>query len=202
MGFKLAEGLLEIGYSVMIGSRDTGKQRLQEWTKRGENASVGSFEQAASFGDIVILATPWHATENAIKLAGAQNMSGKTVIDVTNPLDFSKGAPSLALGFSDSAGETVQRMLPAAKVVKAFNTIGQLHMFRPDFPCGPPTMFICGNDADSKKQVTEILEKFGWETIDTGGIAESRLLEPLALVWIKHYMNTGSGNHAFKLLKK
>src|SRR5205085_9557480 len=131
-----------------------------------------------------------------------QNLAGKTVIDVTNPLDFSKGAPSLAIGFGDSAGERVQRMLPSSKVVKAFNTVGNPHMIHPTFDCGPPTMFICGNSQDSKKQVTEILEKFGWEAVDIGGIEESRLLEPLAMVWIRYFMSTGAGNHAFKLLRK
>jgi predicted dinucleotide-binding enzyme len=124
------------------------------------------------------------------------------VIDVTNPLDFSSGPPKLAIGMTDSAGETVQRLLPGANVVKAFNIVGNPHMFKPQFDCGPPTMFICGNSSEAKTTVTSILDKFGWETIDLGGIQESRLLEPLAMVWIKHYINTGSGNHAFKLLTK
>jgi hypothetical protein len=111
--------------------------------------------------------------------------------------------PRLALGHTDSAGETVQRMLPDSKVVKAFNIVGNPHMIHPDFPGGKPTMFICGNDEAAEKIVTDdILSKFGWETIDIGGIEGSRLLEPVALLWILNYFRTGNGNHAFKLSKK
>jgi predicted dinucleotide-binding enzyme len=137
-------------------------------------------------------------------MANPKNFAGKVVIDVTNPLDFSKGMPPrLAIGHADSAGETVQRMLPDSKVVKAFNTVGNSHFIHPDFPGGPPTMFICGNDGKAKKTITDnILTKLGWETIDIGGIEGARLLEPLAFLWIMHYFRTGYGNHAFKLLRK
>ena len=104
----------------------------------------------------------------------------------------------------DSAGETVQRLIPQAKVVKAFNTVGNPHFIHPEFPNGgPPTMFICGNNEESKKFVIDnFLNKLGWETIDIGGIEGSRLLEPLALLWINMYFRTGNGNHSFKLLRK
>jgi predicted dinucleotide-binding enzyme len=92
--------------------------------------------------------------------------------------------------------------LPRAKVVKAFNTVGNTHMFRPEFPGGPPTMFICGNDGDAKETVSNILKSFGWEAVDIGGIEGSRLLEPLAMLWIMHYFRTNNGQHAFKLLRK
>ena len=131
-------------------------------------------------------------------------MLGKLSIDVTDPLDFSKGMPPrLAVGHTDSGGETIQRMLPQSKIVKAFNIVGNPHMVHPDFPGGPPTMFICGNDEESKKIVTyKILTPFGWETIDIGGIEGSRLLESLAMLWITYYFRTNTGNHAFKLLRK
>lgn len=122
--------------------------------------------------------------------------------DVTNPLDFSSQKPRLALGHINSAGETVQKILPKAKVVKAFNIAGNAHMFHPDFPGGPPTMFICGNDEGAKAEVIKILDSFGWETVDIGDIEGCRLLEPLAMLWIVHYMRTGKGDHAFKLLRK
>ena len=125
------------------------------------------------------------------------------VIDVTNPLDFSKGLPpSLAVGHMDSGGEQVQRLIPAAHVVKAFNTVGAAHMFRPEFPGGPPDMFICGNEASAKGKVTELLQQFGWNTIDLGGIKSSRYLEPLCLVWVLFAIQTGGWNHAFKMLKR
>lgn len=111
--------------------------------------------------------------------------------------------PKLAIGHTDSAGETVQRLLPNAKVIKTLNIVGNPYMIHPDFTCGPPTMFICGDDEKAKKMVIEtILTPFGWETIDIGGIEGARLLEPLAMLWILHYFRTNNGNHAFKLLTK
>jgi 8-hydroxy-5-deazaflavin:NADPH oxidoreductase len=211
VGRKLADGLIEVGHEVKIGTRDPAKEQIVQWVRnhvdRGEKqkASAGSFAEAASFGEMVIIATLWDGTVNAIKMADpAKNLTGKMVIDVTNPLDFSKGIPpKLAVGHTDSAGETVQRLLPDAKVVKTLNIVGNPHMIHPDFPCGPPTMFICGNDHEAKKMVIDsILTPFGWETIDIGGIEGARLLEPLAMLWITYYFRTNNGNHAFKLLMK
>ena len=161
-------------------------------------------QKAASFAELIVLATLWDGTPNAIKMADPKDFDGKVVVDVTNPLDFSKGMPpSLAVGHTDSGGETIQRMLSESKVVKAFNIVGNPHMVHPNFPGGPPTMFICGNDEESKKIVTDkILTPFGWETVDIGGIEGSRLLEPLAMLWMTYYFRTSTGNHAFKLLKK
>ncbi|MGI0036654.1 MAG: NADPH-dependent F420 reductase, partial [Nitrososphaera sp.] len=117
--------------------------------------------------------------------------------------DFSKGMPPrLAVGQTDSAGETVQRLLPQAKVVKAFNIVGNAHMVHPDFPGGPPTMFICGNDNEAKRTVEMILDSFGWEIVDIGGIEGSRYLEALAMLWIAYYFRTNNADHAFKLLRK
>ncbi len=206
VGRKLADGFIELGHSVRIGSRDPNQSKITEWIdKHGkENASSGTFADTAVFGEIIVLATLWTGTSEAIHLANPQNLANKVVIDVTNPLDFSKGMPpTLIIGHTDSAGEIIQRMLPDSKVVKSFNIVGNPHMIHPDFPGGKPTMFICGNDEGAKKIVTnDILSRFGWETIDIGGIAGSRLLEPLALLWILHYYRTGSGDHAFKLLNK
>lgn len=206
VGRKLGDGFIELGYKVRIGSRDPNQSKITEWIdKHGkENASSGTFADTATFGEIIILATLWTGTPEAIHLADPKNLAYKIVIDVTNPLDFSKGMPpTLAVGHTDSAGETIQRMLPDSKVVKSFNIVGNPHMIHPEFPGGKPTMFICGNDEDAKKIVTnDILSKFGWETIDIGYIEGSRLLEPMALLWILHYFRTGSGDHAFKLLHK
>jgi predicted dinucleotide-binding enzyme len=106
------------------------------------------------------------------------------------------------VGLNDSAGEQVQRWLTTARVVKAFNTIGNAHMFRPEFPGGPPDMFIAGNDAAAKQVVSQILNEFGWGVIDLGGIDSSRYLEPLAMVWITYGFRSRSWNHAIKLLRK
>ncbi|MEW6605167.1 MAG: NADPH-dependent F420 reductase [Thermoproteota archaeon] len=202
VGLRLAEGFVATGHTVNVGSRSPDK--IAQWaTKHGGKIYTGSFSDAASFGEIVVLATLWEGTPSAIEMAGKKNFTGKVVIDVTNPLDFSKGAPPrLAVGHSDSGGETVQRLLPDARIVKAFNIVGNPHMFKPDFLGGPPTMFLCGNDEEAKKTVREILDSFGWESVDIGGIEGARLLEPLAMLWIMHYFRTGSGNHAFKLLQK
>ena len=204
VGLRLGDGFLTLGHTVKIGTRNTSKETIASWKKKHvHGASVGSFEEAASFGEIIVFATLWAATEGIIKLADKENFSRKIIIDVINPLDFTKGMPpTLAIGHTNSAGETIQRLLPDAKVVKAFNTVGNPHFFHPDFPGGPPTMFICGNDAEAKKIVTNILTEFGWETIDTGGIESSRLLEPLAMLWINHFFRTNTSNHAFKLLRK
>lgn len=202
VGQKLAEGFAATGHTVKVGSRSP--EKIAQWAaKNAGKVSAGSFSDAASFGEIVVLATFWEGTPAAIKMAGAGNFAGKVLVDVTNPLDFSKGVPPrLAVGRDDSGGETVQRLLPDARVVKAFNIVGNPHMFKPDFPGGPPTMFICGNDEGAKKAVAEMLDSFGWESVDIGGIEGARLLEPLAMLWIMHYFKTGSGNHAFKLLRK
>jgi predicted dinucleotide-binding enzyme len=209
VGRRLGDGFIELGHMVKIGTRDPSKGEVVQWVSNhgGEEgkASAGTFTEAASFGEMIVIATSWDGTSNAIKMADPTNFAGKIVIDVTNPLDFSKGMPpKLAVGYSDSAGETVQRLIPEAKVVKAFNIVGNPHFVHPDFPNGgPPTMFICGNDEEAKKVVKDnILTKFGWETVDIGGIDGSRLLEPIAFLWITYYFRTGTGNHAFKLLRK
>lgn len=201
VGKKLGDSFVDLGHSVRIGTRDASK--LAEWaSKHGNRASAGSFADAAAFGDIIVIATSWAGTASALDMANPKNTAGKIVIDVTNPLDFSTMPPKLAVSNTDSAGETVQRFLPEARVVKAFNIVGNPHMYKPNFSEGRPTMFICGNDDSAKKMVTDLLTAFGWESIDIGGIEGSRLLEPLAMLWITYYFRTGTGDHAFKLLRK
>jgi hypothetical protein len=203
VGRALGTGFAALGHEVKIGSRNPQKPVVKEWLKTvGPRASAGTFAEAAAFGDMAVLATLWAGTENAIQLSGQKNFAGKAVIDTTNPLDFSSGVPRLAIGHTDSAGEKVQGWLPQAKVVKAFNIVGHAHFFKPQLPDGPPTMFICGNDAGAKKTVAGLLEAFGWPVIDIGGIEGSRLLEPLAMLWITYGFRTNTWNHSFKLLRK
>ena len=203
VGRALGTGFVKHGHEVKIGSRQAGNEKAEAWRQEtGGKASTGTFAEAAAFGDIVVVATLWTGTENALRLAGPENFKGKTVIDTINPLDFSTGAPRLALGTTDSAGEQVQRWLPDAHVVKAFNIVGNAHMVDPQFPGGPPDMFIAGDDAGAKETVGGILKDFGWEVIDLGGIESSRYLEPMAMVWILHAFQLKKGNHAFKLLRK
>jgi predicted dinucleotide-binding enzyme len=201
VGKVLAGGFAVVGHEVKIGSRDPGK--LAEWAaKAGSPVQAGTFEEAAQFGDIIVLATLGAAVEHVIELAGKANFDGKVVIDATNPLEFTSGSPRLFVGHVDSLGEEVQRWLPKAKVVKAFNTVGNAHMINPQFPGGPPTMFIAGNDAGAKKIVTQVCEVFGWEVSDLGAIESSRYLEPMCMVWVIHGIVTKSWNHAFKMLHK
>ena len=204
VGQALGTGFAKFGHEVKMGSRDPSQEKVQSWVmKTGSKASAGTFAEAAAFGEIVVLATLWTATESIIRLADPKNLSGKVVIDTTNPLVFSAGAPPrLAVGHTDSAGEQVQRWLPDSHVVKAFNTVGNRHMVKPEFPGGPPDMFICGNDAQAKQTVTDLLKALGWPVIDIGGIEGARYLEPLAMIWILYLLRTKTGDHAFKLLRK
>jgi predicted dinucleotide-binding enzyme len=204
VGRSLANGLLKLGNEVKMGSREAGNTKAAAWvSEAGARASAGTFAEAAEFGELVVLATLWNGTENALRLAGAKTLAGKVLIDATNPLSFRAGAPpSLALGTTDSGGEQVQRWAPEARVVKAFNIVGYAHMVNPKFPGGPPDMFICGNNGAAKNAVTEILKAFGWNTIDIGGIEGARLLEPMCVLWVLYGVRTNTWNHAFKLLRQ
>lgn len=204
VGQALGLGFAELNHEVKIGSREGKGDKLKDWlAKAGKKASIGTFEETARFADIAVLATLWSGTENALKLAGAANLAGKVVMDVTNPLVLEANQPPrLALGHTDSGGEQVQRWLPQSKVVKAFNTVGNAHMVHPSFPGGPPDMFICGDDETAKRVVIGFCTDFGWGAVDVGGIDGARLLEPMCIVWVRHGVRSGSWNHAFKLLQK
>lgn len=205
VGKVLASGFIAEGHQVLLGSRDAKNPKAVEWAeKNGPNASYGTFADAAKHGDVIIIATLWAGTLNALDLAGKDNLAGKVLIDTTNPLDFSKGMPpTLAVGTTDSAGEQIQRHAPSSRVVKCFNIIGNPHMVKPSFPDGQPDMFICGDDEDAKKTVTDLCKELGWRgTVDIGGIVGARYLEPMAMVWISYYFKTGSGLHALSLLRK
>lgn len=202
VGQSLGKGFASLGHEVKMGSRSPTSVKVQGWVDSvGAKASAGTFADASVFCDLAVLATGWSGTENAIRLADPKNLRGKVVIDVTNPLAFTaEGPPSIALGHSDSGAEQVQRWLPDSRVVKAFNIINNKYMVTPQFPGGPPDMFICGDDAGAKKAVSEICEAFGWPVIDIGGLEGARLLEPLALLWIICGLRWNSWDHAFKLL--
>jgi predicted dinucleotide-binding enzyme len=204
VGRALGKGFITLGHAVKIGARDAGNEKALAWAREmGARASAGTFADAAAFGEIIVLATLGVANESAIRLAGLDRFRGKVVIDTTNPLDFSGGMPPrLAVSGSDSGGEQVQRLLPDADVVKAFNTVGNALMFRPDLPGGPPDMFICGNDDRAKSTVTAILKDFGWAIVDVGGIEGSRYLEAMCMVWVLAAMRTNTWVQAFKLLRK
>ncbi len=200
----LATGFARTGHEVKLGTRDPSSDKVKALVAAiGPKATAGTFADAAAFADVAVLATLWAGTENALRLAGPDRLAGKVVIDTTNALDFSQGPPpKLALGHTDSAGEQVQRWLPMAHVVKAFNIVGNAFMVQPKFPDGVPDMFLCGNDATAKQAVGDICTAFGWPpVIDLGGIEMSRYLEPLAMIWIVYGFKTNTWSHAFKLLR-
>lgn len=203
VGQALGSGFAAQGHDVMMGTREPQSEKVTAWLERaGPHASAGTFAEAAAFAELAVLATLWSGTESALRLAGPANLAGKIVIDATNPLVYSQhGPPTLALGHTDSGGEQVQRWLPGARVVKAFNIIGNAHMVNPSFPGGPPDMFICGDDAAAKRGVEEICMAFGWPVIDIGGLEGARLLEPLAILWVTYGARSGSWDHAFRLLR-
>jgi predicted dinucleotide-binding enzyme len=139
----------------------------------------------------------------AVEVASAlaTEIEAKVVVDTTNPLDFSAGSPTLFVGHTDSLGERVQRALPTARVVKAYNTVGNALMVDPQLPGGPPTMLIAGDSEDAKTAVGDLLEATGWDVADLGGIEASRYLEPLCLAWVSLASRTANWNQAFKLLR-
>lgn len=198
----LSKGFATLGHDVRIGSRSAGGEKAAAIAQSlGARGSAGTFADAAAFGETIVLATLGAANPEVLKAAGPDRLRGKVLVDATNPLDFSAGAPRLFLGHTDSGGEQAQRLAPEALVVKAFNTVGSPHMFRPVFPGGPPDMFFCGNDAGAKKKVEDILVAFGWGTVDLGGIESSRYLESMCMAWVIHGIKSGTWNHAFKLLR-
>lgn len=205
VGQVLAKAFLNEGYEVMLGTRNIAKPELEKFKTENASIAIGNFDQAAQFGEIIVLATGGLVTEEAIKLAGVSNFSGKIVIDTTNPIAKEppvNGVLKYFTSLNDSLMERIQQWLPDAKLVKAFNSVGNGLMYRPGFKGGPPTMFICGNDEEAKKKVTAILRSFGWEAEDMGKVEAARAIEPLCMLWCIPSFLHGQRGHAFKLLKK
>jgi hypothetical protein len=203
VGQVLADGFLRHGYEVMRGSREPGK--LIGWrATAGIRASVGTFADAARFGDLVALAVKGAAAEEAVRLCGADVLSGKTVIDTTNPIADGppvNGVLRFFTTYDESLMERLQRLAPAARFVKAFSSVGNALMVNPQLAGGPPTMFICGDDAAAKAEVKAILDQFGWATEDMGGVEAARAIEPLCMLWCIPGFRQNRWRHAFKLLE-
>jgi predicted dinucleotide-binding enzyme len=202
VGQALGAGLIKSGHEVKIGTGHPDK--LNDWKQKvGEKGSVGSFAEAAKFGEMVFLATKWDggATENAINLAGKENFRGKVVVDVTNTLVFDAPGqpPKMGIGWPQSAGLLVQQWLPEA--VKAFNSVTARYMADAHLKEGKPVLFIAGNDAGAKKTVTDIAAGWGWQVVDIGGIEQSYLLEAMAMLWVRYGFLNNTWTHAFALLK-
>jgi len=197
----LAAGFAKHGHEVMIGSRDPGK--LAEWNAQNPEVARGTFAESAAFGEVAVLAVKGTAAAEAVGLAGADNLAGKAVIDACNPIAEGppvKGVLSFFTESNDSLMEQLQRQFPAVHFVKAFNSVGAMSMVNPQYAEGRPTMFLCGNDDSSKKTVAAILDQFGWEAADMGGVEAARAIEPLCRLWcIPGFLNN-QWTHAFKML--
>ena len=199
----LGNGFLKYNYEVMLSSRNQGK--LQEWKKNGgPKAHVGSFYDAGKFGDIVVIALKGSIAVEAVEDAGPQNLMRKTVIDTTNPISNEVPPENGVLRYftnnDESLMERLQTQFPEVHFVKAFNSVGNSFMIDPPF-AEKPTMFICGNNDNSKKEVEDILLKFGWDVADMGKATAARAIEPLAMLWCIPGMLHNQWGHAFKLIK-
>ncbi len=198
----LGNGFLKHGYEVTLGSRDEAK--LAEWKEKGgKHAHAGSFEDAAKFGEIVVLAVKGSGAANAIEEAGPQNLIRKTVIDTTNPIADAppeNGVVKYFTSMDESLLEQLQMRFPEIHFVKAFNSVGNANMVDPPFS-EKPTMFICGNNDASKKEVHNILEEFGWDVADMGKATSARAIEPLCMLWCIPGMLRGEWNNAFRFIK-
>lgn len=201
VGQNLGRGFLRLGFEVKMGSRTAQNPTALAWRQSfGSLASIGTFAETAVFADLIVLAVTGTVALAVLDSAGIENFATKIVIDACNPLVTKVGRPELALGFTDSLGEQVQRKIADSRVVKAFNTVGASLMITPKFKEGKPDMFLCGNDAAAKVQVSEFCTEWGWNPLDFGGIESSRLLEPLGMAWVTHGLNTGDWNHAYKFI--
>jgi len=203
VGQTLADGFLKHGHEVTRGSRDPAK--LAAWKGgAGPKARVGTFVEAAGFGELVVLAVKGSAAAEAMD-ACRSALAGKTVIDTTNPIAEAppvNGVLRFFTGPNESLMEALQARAPAARLVKAFSCVGNALMVDPALPGGKPTMFICGNDEGAKRQVRAVLDQFGWETEDMGAAEAARAIEPLCMLWCIPGFRQGQWMHAFKLLRK
>jgi predicted dinucleotide-binding enzyme len=205
VGRVLANAFLNEGHQAMLGTRNISKEDVVKWKKENPAGLLGSFQEAAQFGEIIVLAVSGLVAEDAINLAGKEHFNHKVVIDATNPIATvppENGVLKFFTTLEESLMEKIQKQLPDAKLVKAFSCVGNALMYRPNFNGSIPTMFICGNDDPAKKTVTDILTSFGWETEDMGKVEAARVIEPLCILWCIPGFIRNQWTHAFKLLKK
>ena len=198
----LAAGFIRHQHEVMLGTRDSSK--LADWAKANGKAHVGSFAEAAAFGDVLVLAVKGDAASEVLRMAEPANLAGKAILDATNPI--APAAPTNGVlhfftSLDDSLMERLQRGFPEAHFVKAFSSVGASRMVNPSFAEGRPSMFICGNDERAKRDVTGILDQFGWDTVDMGKAEAARAIEPLAILWCIPGFLRNEWTHAFKLLR-
>jgi 8-hydroxy-5-deazaflavin:NADPH oxidoreductase len=213
----VAEKLASLGHAVMIGTRKVaetmartekdmfGRPPFHAWLAANPSIKVGTFAEAAAFGDLVVNATNGHGSLPALQAAGEANLAGKVLLDIANPLDFSKGfPPSLTVCNTDSLGEQIQQAFPSARVVKSLNTMNAYIMVNPGMIQGDHTVFLSGNDAAAKADVKGILSSFGWKEanmIDLGDITTARGSEMILPIWVRLYGALGHGTFNFHIAK-
>jgi len=203
VGTVLSGGFLKHGYDVVRGSREPAK--LAAWlANAGAKARTATFAEAARAAEIVVLAVKGDAAQAVLDLTGADALRGKVVIDTTNPIAAVppvNGVLRFFTSLDESLMERLQRHVPGARFVKAFSCVGNALMVNPSLPGGPPTMFICGNDAAAKDDVRAILERFGWAIEDLGAVEAARAIEPLCILWCIPAMRGQGSAHALKMLR-
>lgn len=202
VGKSLAAGFIKYGYEVMAGSRSP--EKLEVWrTEISPDIKTGTFSETAVFGDLLVLATKGSSSADAVKITGINNLSGKTIIDTTNPIADAEpvnGVLKFFTSMEESLMEHLQQLASEAHFVKAFSSVGADLMVDPDF-ITEPTMFICGNNERAKSEAGEIIWRFGWEVEDMGSVEAARAIEPLCMLWCIPGFRENQWKHAFKLLK-
>ena len=206
VGETLGSKLIELGHEVKMGSRTAHNEKALAWVKKaGPKASTGTFADAANGADLIVNATLGTGTIEAFKMAGEANTAGKVVLDLSNPLDFSRGMPpSLFISNTDSLGEALQREFPKAKVVKALNTMAATLMVNPRQLPESHHTFVAGNDAGAKDLVKNLLLAFGWkqeEVIDVGDITAARATESYLPIWLRLYGALKTGTFNVKIVR-
>ena len=205
-GTALASKLVALGHDVTMGSRSSGNEKAVAWAAAaGEQAYAGTFRDAAAFGEIVINATAGGASLDALRAAGAENLAGKVLIDVANPLAGDGFPPTLLMCNTESLGEQIQRAFPGARVVKALNTVTANVMVNPGMISGGHNVFVAGNDAAAKATVSTLLQSFGWggeDVVDLGDISNARGPEMYLPLWIRLYMGLGTAHFNIRIVRE
>jgi len=204
VGHAIGKKMIELGHQVMMGSRTSDNEKAKAWSaSNGANASNGTFHEAAAFGEWIFNCVSGQASLEALQLAGRENLSGKILIDLANPLDFSKGMPpTLSVCNDDSLGEVIQRQFPDAKVVKTLNTMNCELMVNPGLLKEATHIFVSGNDQEAKAKVSGLLTDFGWKQIvDLGDIITSRGTEQLLPIWIRLMVALGTPMFNFRIVR-
>ncbi|HNS13403.1 MAG TPA: NAD(P)-binding domain-containing protein [Bacteroidia bacterium] len=206
VGNTIASKLTELGHQVMMGSRTKDNEKAKSWAaENGKNASAGDYSDAAGFGEIVFNCTKGEASMEALKQAGEKNLESKIIIDLSNPLDSSKGMPpTLSISNTNSLGEEIQKAFPGSHVVKTLNTLWCGLMVNPRMLKDSHNIFMSGNNAEAKSKVKSLLKQFGWqdeEILDLGDISTARGTESYLPLWLRVYMSTNNGAFNIKIVR-